>query len=58
MYTLMRVLSNERKALLGAGLLLATALLFSATLMYYVEGDAQPEILEACRKLPGGRSRP
>jgi voltage-gated potassium channel len=43
MYTLMRVLSNERKALLGAGLLLATALLFSATLMYYVEGDAQPE---------------
>jgi voltage-gated potassium channel len=43
MYTLIRVLSNERKALLGAGLLLATALLFSSTLMYYIEGDAQPE---------------
>ena len=43
MYTLIRVLSNERKALAGAGLLLATALLFSATLMYYIEGDAQPE---------------
>lgn len=43
MYTLIRVLSNERKALAGAGLLLAMALLFSATLMYYIEGDAQPE---------------
>jgi voltage-gated potassium channel len=43
MYTLIRVLSNERKALLGAGLLLATALLFSSTLMYYIEGVAQPE---------------
>lgn len=32
MYTLIRVLSNERRALL-----------FSATLMYYVEGEAQPE---------------
>jgi voltage-gated potassium channel len=42
MYTLIRVLSNERKALLGAGLLLATALLFSSTLMYYIEGEAQP----------------
>lgn len=43
MYTLVRVLSNERKALLGACLLLATALLFSATLMYYIEGEAQPD---------------
>lgn len=43
MYTLIRVLSNERKALLGACLLLATALLFSSTLMYYIEGDAQPD---------------
>jgi voltage-gated potassium channel len=43
MYTLIRVLSNERKALLGACLLLATALLFSATLMYYIEGEAQPD---------------
>lgn len=43
MYTLIRVLSNERKALAGAGLLLAMALLFSATLMYYIEGNAQPD---------------
>lgn len=43
MYTLIRVLSNERRALLGAMLLLATALLFSSTLMYYIEGQAQPE---------------
>jgi voltage-gated potassium channel len=43
MHTLTRVLSNERKALTGAALLLATALLFSATLMYYIEGDAQPD---------------
>jgi len=43
MYTSIRVLSNERKALLGAGLLLATALLFTSTLMYYVEGEAQPD---------------
>jgi voltage-gated potassium channel len=43
MYTLIRVLSNERKALAGACLLLATALLFSSTVMYYIEGDAQPD---------------
>lgn len=43
MYTLIRVLSNERRALLGAGLLLVTALLFSSTLMYYIEGEAQPD---------------
>ncbi len=43
MYTLIRVLSNERKALAGACLLLSMALLFSATLMYYIEGDAQPD---------------
>lgn len=43
MYTLIRVLTNERKALLGAGLLLATVLLFSSTLMYYIEGEAQPD---------------
>lgn len=43
MHTLVRVLTNERKALLGAGLLLAMALLFSATLMYHIEGEAQPD---------------
>jgi voltage-gated potassium channel len=43
MYTLIRVLSNEHKALAGAGLLLSMALLFSATLMYYIEGEAQPD---------------
>lgn len=43
MYTLIRVLANERRALLGAGLLLATALLFTSTTMYYLEGEAQPD---------------
>jgi voltage-gated potassium channel len=42
-YTLIRVLSNERRALLGASLLLVMALLFSATTMYYIEGEAQPD---------------
>lgn len=43
MYTLIRVLSNERRALFGAGLLLATALLFTSTIMYYLESEAQPD---------------
>ena len=43
MHTLIRVLSNERKALIGAALLLLTALLFSSTLMYHLESHAQPE---------------
>ncbi|MGL4396558.1 MAG: cyclic nucleotide-gated ion channel [Hyphomicrobium sp.] len=43
MYTLIRVLSNERKALMGAVLLLATAILFSSTAMYYIEGTIQPD---------------
>lgn len=43
MHTLIRVLNNEGKALLGAALLLLMALLFSATLMYHVESAAQPE---------------
>ncbi|MEQ1671990.1 MAG: ion transporter, partial [Hyphomicrobium sp.] len=43
MHTLIRVLQNERKALVGAALLLFTALLFTSTLMYHLEGVAQPE---------------
>jgi voltage-gated potassium channel len=43
MSTLIRVLENERKALLGAALLLLTAILFSSTIMYHVEGTAQPD---------------
>ena len=43
MHTLLRVLTNEHKALLGAALLLLTALLFSATLMYHIESGAQPD---------------
>lgn len=43
MYSLMRVISNERRALLGAGLLLIAAVLFAATGMYFIEGEAQPD---------------
>ncbi len=43
MHTLVRVLSNERHTLMGAGLLLFAALLISATGMYYIEADAQPD---------------
>lgn len=42
MHTLIRVLKNERKALIGAALLLMMALLFSSTLMYHLESQAQP----------------
>jgi voltage-gated potassium channel len=43
MNTLMRVLANERRTLLGALLLVMTLLLFAATLMYYLESEAQPD---------------
>lgn len=43
MHTLLRVLQNERKALIGASLLLLTAILFSSTLMYHLENAAQPD---------------
>ena len=43
MHTLIRVLQNERKALIGASLLLLTALLFSSTIMYHLESAAQPD---------------
>lgn len=43
MHTLIRVLQNERKALVGASLLLLTALLFTSTLMYHLENQAQPD---------------
>jgi voltage-gated potassium channel len=43
MHTLLRVLHNERRSLMGAGLLLTAALLLSATGMYYIEGSTQPD---------------
>jgi voltage-gated potassium channel len=43
MHTLLRVLHNERRSLMGAGLLLTAALLLSATGMYYIEGATQPD---------------
>ncbi len=43
MHTLIRVLQNESRALLGACLLLAMAILFSSTLMYHLENAAQPD---------------
>lgn len=43
MHTLIRVLSNERRALAGALLLLAAAVLFAASGMYYLEHAHQPD---------------
>jgi voltage-gated potassium channel len=43
MHSLLRVLSNERRALIGAGLLLLAAVLFASTGMYFLEGHAQPD---------------
>jgi voltage-gated potassium channel len=43
MHTLMRVISNERRSLSAAGLLLFAAVLISATGMYHIEGRVQPE---------------
>ncbi len=43
MYSLIRVLSNERHALMGAGLLLMGAVLFAATGMYFLESQVQPD---------------
>jgi voltage-gated potassium channel len=42
--TLMRVLANERRALLGALLLVLIALLFASSGMYLIEHDAQPKV--------------
>ena len=42
-HTLLRVLRNERRSLSAAGLLLCAALLLSATGMYYIEGEGQPD---------------
>lgn len=43
MHTLMRVLINERKALFGALMLMILMLLFSATGIYFLENQAQPD---------------
>lgn len=41
--TLIRVIANEQRALMGAVLLLVMAVLFSSTMMYYAEAEAQPD---------------
>jgi voltage-gated potassium channel len=43
MHTLLRVLVNEQRALIGAGLLLLTVVLFASTGIYYLEGRLQPD---------------
>ncbi len=43
MHTLLRVLANEQRALVGAGLLLMTAVLFASTGIYFIEGTTQPD---------------
>jgi voltage-gated potassium channel len=43
LHTLLRVLRSERRSLSAAGLLLCAALLLSATGMYYIEGEGQPD---------------
>lgn len=43
LHTLIRVLQNERRALMGAGLLLLAAVLMASTGIYYLEGAAQPD---------------
>lgn len=43
LHTLVRVISNERRSLLGASLLLVTALLFASSGIYLIESHAQPD---------------
>jgi voltage-gated potassium channel len=43
MHTLVRVLYNERRALIAAGYLLCAAVLFAATGIYMLENAAQPD---------------
>lgn len=43
MHSLLRVISNEKRALIGAGLLLLAAVLFASTGIYFIEGHAQPD---------------
>ena len=43
LHTLLRVIANERRALVGALLLMVTMLLFSATGIYFLEREVQPD---------------
>jgi voltage-gated potassium channel len=43
MHTLLRVLANEQRALIGAGILLMTVVLFASTGIYYLESAQQPD---------------
>ncbi len=58
MHSLLRVLSNERRALIGAGLLLLAAVLFASTGIYFLESARSPTNSAASRMRRGGRSRP
>ena len=42
--TLGRMLANERRALYGALIVMMSLLLFSATIIYFLEREAQPEV--------------
>lgn len=42
--TLSRVMSNERNALYGAAIVMLSLLLFSATIIYFLERTAQPNV--------------
>jgi voltage-gated potassium channel len=42
--TLGRVLHSERRALMAAGVIMMGLMVFSATIMYYLEHDAQPDV--------------
>ena len=43
LHTLLRVIANERRALMGATLLMVTMLLFSATGIHFLEREVQPD---------------
>ncbi len=43
LHTLVRVLSNERRSLMAALLLLVTAILFASAGIYLIEGEIQPQ---------------
>ena len=52
--TLKRVIAQEYRALLGALLVMMTLMLFSAAVIYFLERDAQPEIVDQRCQRAGG----
>ncbi len=45
--TLGRVMASERRAFVGAGIVMLAMLLTASTVMYYLEHDAQPEVFSS-----------